>query len=553
MRVVLAAIACATAAFALPVTQSNVGYVAMESDAMLVRSGWSMKDSATAARRNLQLTFAVRQQNLDRLARTVLEVSDPTHPSYGQHLSLTEVNELVAPAAESVQAVMSFLSSSNGVSDVKCATSNCDFVTASVSVEDANALINANYRQFQHDQTGHTALATDSYSLPPSLLPHVDFVSPTIRLPAVGYGPTVGAPDALVNTPKSLRELYKVGDAAGTHPSNKQAASAFLEQYFKPTDLQEFYRLFFGAMSGKTIKVVGDPIGSNAGVEASLDVDYISTVGANVTTEFWSFAGRAPDNKENEPFLAFMQLVGSTADADVPHVISTSYGEPEESVSLDYANRLNVEFQKAGARGISLLFASGDSGVGSSCSGGRFVGQWPAGSPWVTAVGGTAGANPEVVAGLSSGGFSDRWAQPSWQASAISTYLKTATGLPDAKLFNATGRGFPDVAAQAVNFVVVNGGIPLPGVSGTSAASPTFSAVVGLLNDVRLGAGKSYLGFLNPLIYSGKLTSGFNDITKGSNPGCGTDGFTAAVGWDPATGFGSPDFSSLSKLVLALP
>jgi hypothetical protein len=83
MRVVLAAIACATAAFALPVTQSNVGYVAMESDAMLVRSGWSMKDSATAARRNLQLTFAVRQQNLDRLARTVLEVSDPTHPSYG--------------------------------------------------------------------------------------------------------------------------------------------------------------------------------------------------------------------------------------------------------------------------------------------------------------------------------------------------------------------------------------------------------------------------------------------------------------------------------------
>ena len=41
--------------------------------------------------------------------------------------------------------------------------------------------------------------------------------------------------------------------------------------------------------------------------------------------------------------------------------------------------------------------------------------------------------------------------QPSWQASAISTYLKTATGLPDAKLFNATGRGFPDVAAQVAN------------------------------------------------------------------------------------------------------
>ncbi len=42
------------------------------------------------------------------------------------------------------------------------------------------------------------------------------------------------------------------------------------------------------------------------------DVDYISTVGANVTTEFWSFAGRAPDNKENEPFLAFMQAKAYT-------------------------------------------------------------------------------------------------------------------------------------------------------------------------------------------------------------------------------------------------
>ncbi len=80
-----------------------------------------------------------------------------------------------------------------------------------------------------------------------------------------------------VLTFRSVRCSYKVGDAAGTQPSNKQAASAFLEQYFKPTDLQEFYRLFFGAMSGKTIKVVGDPIGSNAGVEASLGASALAT------------------------------------------------------------------------------------------------------------------------------------------------------------------------------------------------------------------------------------------------------------------------------------
>ena len=102
----------------------------------------------------------------------------------------------------------------------------------------------------------------------------------------------------------------------------------------------------------------GDAMGSNAGVEASLDVDYISSVGGNVTTEFWSFDGTAPDNPQNEPFLKWIQLVSNTSDDDVPHVFSTSYGEDEASVSTNYADRINVEFAKAGARGISLMFAS---------------------------------------------------------------------------------------------------------------------------------------------------------------------------------------------------
>ena len=44
--------------------------------------------------------------------------------------------------------------------------------------------------------------------------------------------------------------------------------------------------------------------------------------------------------------------------------------------------------------GITLLFATGDNGVSDDndqCKGGRFAGQWPAGSVWVTGVGGTAG------------------------------------------------------------------------------------------------------------------------------------------------------------------
>jgi tripeptidyl-peptidase-1 len=47
-----------------------------------------------------------------------------------------------------------------------------------------------------------------------------------------------------------------------------------------------------------------------------------------------------------------------------------------------------------------------------------------------------------------------------------------------------------------------------------------------------ISKGKPPLGFLNPWIYSAGST-GFNDVTLGSNPGCGTTGFAAVQGWDP--------------------
>ena len=62
----------------------------------------------------------------------------------------------------------------------------------------------------------------------------------------------------------------------------------------------------------------------------------------------------------------------------------------------------------------------------------------------------------------------------------------------------------------------------------------TAAGVISLLNDYLISRGKSPLGFLNPLIYSTGAI-GFNDITSGSNPGCGTSGFSAAKGWDPVS------------------
>jgi len=341
----------------------------------------------------------------------------------------------------------------------------------------------------------------------------------------------------------------------GKAPKNRQAVTAFLEQYFNAADLQEFYLLFFRQSLGRKMATKGDAAtGGAAGMEAMLDAEYISALGAHIATEFWGFSGRAPDSPENEPFLKWMQMLSSTPDSEVPLVFSTSYGEDEDSVSPAYAGRLNVEFMKAGARGISLLFASGDSGAAGdkhTCKNGKFVPQWPAASPYVTAVGGTQGGGespPETAAGLSSGGFSNRWARPSWQEEAVEGYLHKE-GLPDVRKFNTSGRGFPDICAQAMSFVVVANKIPLPGVSGTSCASPTAAGVVGLLNDARLQAGKPPMGFLNHFIYQN--AAAFNDCTSGSNNGCFLDaGFPATAGWDAVTGVGSPNFAKLKAQAL---
>lgn len=154
----------------------------------------------------------------------------------------------------------------------------------------------------------------------------------------------------------------------------------------------------------------------------------------------------------------------------------------------------------------------------------------------VTSVGGTIDI-PQTSVDFSGGGFSNYWARPPFQSVAVPIYLASLGSEPtDAGLYNASGRGIPDVAAYAVDFAVVVDGATKP-VSGTSCASPTFASVVALVNDALLAAGRPVLGWLNPWLYSTGW-AGLTDITTGNNFACAnfTTGFEAAVGWDPVSG-----------------
>jgi tripeptidyl-peptidase I len=52
----------------------------------------------------------------------------------------------------------------------------------------------------------------------------------------------------------------------------------------------------------------------------------------------------------------------------IPLSISTSYGDEEQTVPVDFARRVCQDFAKLGARGVSLMFSSGDGGVGDGSS-----------------------------------------------------------------------------------------------------------------------------------------------------------------------------------------
>ena len=288
-------------------------------------AGWVALGPAPADH-TLELTFAVKQTHTAQLEATLLEVSDPDSASYGQWLSNEDVHALVAPEPASREAVRSFLAAHGA--EAHDATPNGDFVTASVTVAQAERMLGATYQAWQHGPSGHVVHRTDRYHLPAHVAAAVDFVSPTVQLPTIAAprvaergaaGPSRG------NTPDSLRALYGVGsDKGGASPKTKQAVTAFLGQLYNASDLTSFYQKYWPSGDASKIGMVGDAPPGLGGVESMLDIEYVTGMGGDVPTEFWGFTGHAPDNKENEPFLKWLQVVDSKPDSSVPQLFSTS-------------------------------------------------------------------------------------------------------------------------------------------------------------------------------------------------------------------------------------
>lgn len=125
---------------------------------------------------------------------------------------------------------------------------------------------------------------------------------------------------------------------------------------------------------------------------------------------------------------------------------------------------------------------------------------------------------------------------PQYQKAAVQSYYQQHAPPYGANRYNnsQTVRGYPDVSANGARYVVALDGSYVQ-LYGTSASAPVVASIVTLLNEKRVAAGKSTLGFLNPVFYANPGM--FNDIVTGGNQGCGTAGFTAVKGWDPGRFF----------------
>ena len=388
-----------------------------------------------------------------------------------------------------------------------------DWISVRLPLSTVEDMLNTEYSVWEH-QDGSNVVRTEGYSLPQYVHEHISTIQPTnswARLEGAktrtelkkrslvqkreshaivvddSWDPSASTPPldnstvyAACNfthvTPDCLRTLYGTINytvqAAGV---NKMAHTNYLEEATNRSDIHQFLELYRPeaapyAYEFEAVSIAGAILdnGTNVAdegldVEANLDAEYMIGIGYPTPLVAYHTGGRNPSfvpdlvttDNSDEPFLVWANYMLGLSDAEIPKVISSSYGDDEQTVSRAYAQAVCNQFAQLGARGVSLFFSSGDSGVGSDgeCisnldnSTVEFLPSFPPDCPYVTVVGATRNY-PEVAAlrKLRSGayftsgaGFANYFDMPAYQKNTVNTYVKSLGGLYDG-LYNKSGK-----------------------------------------------------------------------------------------------------------------
>jgi tripeptidyl-peptidase I len=409
-----------------------------------------------------------------------------------------------------------------------------------------------------------------------------------------------------------LRSMYNIPIGNTSQPNNSFGIVQFAYVSWLPTDLDAFFSVFMRPLIGHRPlmeridggywqdRLKGFPFNG----EADLDMQYAMSLVFPLDVTNYQVGDLFLSGTRNNLLAALDKTYCGALDPHIDpiypdprpggynssdcgtlkpaNVISISYADNEADYPPAYARRECLEYLKLGLQGVTVIVSTADYGVAgqantclsspgnhtnSSSPANRFNPTFPAACPYVTSVGGTqlpanssSVCTPEVAfyqnfntsISSSGGGFSNVFPVPAYQAHVTRRYLMAQHDrlANISASFNAAGRGFPDVAANAANYVTAIDG-SFHTVFGTSASAPVFASVIAKINDARLRVGKRPVGFLNPVLYRHQHV--MNDIKSGFNLGCGGRAFVAGEGWDPVTGLGTPDYKRLLDLYLKLP
>jgi len=516
----------------------------------------------------LEMSVTLRLRQTTELAALIAAQQDPTSLDYHRWLTPQEFANRFAPSTNDYNAVVDWLLREGFVVRPQLSGARIDF-SGTVATVERTFGVHMNHYEYRD----RTPVANDAPALLPSeFVDTVDVVrlntfplaEPLVRVSGSAGVTTAMAPVDMYIAYDMQALLDKGVDGSG------QTVAVVARSDFNLSDVASFQQQF-GVPLHNAVKVfsstnpgVGAPNGVCRGIrsqrqlrlctegeegEVLLDTEWASAMAPGATL--------LVDISGSDIDVSLLDIVTNHPEAKT---ITISFGACERLDGSDIS-LFGHMYAQAAAQGQTVLVAAGDDGADGCQDGrGRSVNAL-ASDPNVTAVGGTAldpgfDARGDATAyrsesvwndadGASGGGPSTLVAKPSYQ---------NGPGVP-----NDGARDQPDVSllaspSQAGYAMVFQGTVDVAG--GTSGSTPSWAGIVALLNGALQVDGS---GPLNATLYTlGRRQYGengvavFHDITEGNNGFNRVPGYTAAPGYDLASGLGSPDVALLAAVLRAL-
>ena len=545
--------------------------------------------SAVAPSTPMHVTVTLQPRDPFALQAFADEVSTPGSPLFRDYITPAEFAQRFGATSDEVQTVESSLEahgltpgapSPNDLSIPVTATAGSLSRAFSVSLADvtlpngATAIVNQQAPALDAATAPdvQTILGLDTLSQAKPLLvrahaggalrPHVVTGGPQPCGAASAAASSQGGLTAdQIASAYGLSGLYQAGDVGAG-----QTVAVLELESFDPSDIAAYQACYGTAAHVSDVTVDNGGGGGSGSGEAALDIENV--IGLVPQSNVLVYDG---PNSGSGPYDTFSKIISDHA----AQVVTASWGQCEFINGSGAAAAENTLFQQAAAEGMSIFSASGDDGA-EDCFPApptAYVDD-PASQPYVTGVGGTridalgprpteSAWNDGVRTGASGGGVSTLWKMPGYQANAPGFLHVINSGSSTSACGSSSGycREVPDVSADAdptTGYLIYwNGtGAAGPGnqgwqvVGGTSGAAPAWAALIALANASSACKGVA-IGFANPALYNAAATNygaNFNDATQGNNDMTGGNGgqFAAGVGYDMATGLGSPNGASLA-------